>query len=199
MIATVVMALLFFSHALTGRVHKEYQDPYSRVKRVTDTRFGVFSESLQPNALSLYYYGELKQPREYRWESSDHSYRIPRGSFSLVWDKSYVAPVMFLDPEWELEFLKRLPGHAARLKLVLSLFTPRRADGTPEAAAFNNRLNEIESRRVTRIKRWYLDTRGDASVRFEDWWRANAEVFGMGDKPAGGLSPAVAEGAGRKN
>ena len=132
---TTVIAMLFFGDFLTGRDHLEFQDPYSRISRVIERKYGFSShEELIPNAMSEYYFNQLKQKRgEANWQSAPNSFTIERFTGRRLPDAALIAPVMDLDPNREVYFLCALPNDKVRIAVIHSLFHDR-AVGTDEAA-----------------------------------------------------------------
>lgn len=190
LVAVIVIAgLLFVGDFLTGRIHREQQDPYSRATRVERVRFGIPSETLLPNAMSDYYYGELRQPRTYHWQAGGDSYTVEKISGSLKHDTAPVPPVMFLDPKTELAFLRALPDNRVRLAVIHSLYQERKPGNDAASSAWNQRLTAVESARVRRIVTWYQLDRQDTAVPFNEWWRDHASLFGL--RPDG--TPLAAE------
>lgn len=190
----IVLTLLFFFDYFTGRVNHEQQDPYSRIRRVTGQRFGFAFDDIVPNEMSEYYYNDLKQPRAYCWEASPASYAVEKLTGAVKFEDRAVAPVMFLEPQTELEFLRSLPDDRIRLLVIHSLFHARRKETDPSSVAWNQRQMEIERARVQRIVTWYELDRKDFSVSFSEWWRDNAHAFGIHPDGSPASGAAVASG-----
>ena len=180
LLITMTVSLLFLSGFLTGAVHHELQDPYSRATRVLGSRFGVRYDRIVPNEMSEYYFGELKQPRVFHWAASDNSYRIEKLSGDMNFEAAPIAPIMFLKPlHAEIEFLRHLPDNRTRLAVIRSLYQPRKNETNRQDSAWNRRLTENERARIDRILSWYEFERKDFSIPFKAWWRDNAKVFGL--------------------
>jgi hypothetical protein len=179
-LAAVTVAALFFGGYLTGSVNHELQDPYSRTTRIMGSRFGFSYDRIVPNEMSAYYFDALKQPRAYRWEPGENSYRIEKGTGAITFEDRPIAPVLFLKPvPIEVAFLRQLPDNRTRLAVIHSLFQPRKQGREPQAFAWNRQEAERERERVNRILSWYEFDRKDYSIPFRQWWRDNAQVFGL--------------------
>jgi hypothetical protein len=179
-LAVVTAAVLFFGGYLTGIVHHELQDPYSRTTRIMGSHFGFSYDQIVPNEMSAYYFDELKQPHAYHWEASDNSYRIEQGTGAIKFEDTPIAPVIFLKPVTiEVAFLRQLSDNRTRLAVIHSLFQPRKQGHDPQAAAWNRQEVEGERARVSRILSWYAFDRKDYGTPFQQWWRDNARVFGL--------------------
>ena len=181
-LGTVAVVALFFSGFLTGGEHLEFQDPYSRTRRVLEYKYGVHYQSLRPTAMSAYYYDVLKQPRDERnaaWEMTDESYHVERFSGRIAMEKAEFAPVTDLDPAIELAFLKNLPDNKTRLAVIHSLYR-RRSPGTDAAAVRHNKtLLSEENARMRLIYGWWGYDQNDASKTPLQWWKLNAHTFGL--------------------
>lgn len=190
-LATLIVALLFLSDFLTGRVHYEFENPYSRTRRIVERKFGFQRVSIVPHPeMSALYYDQLKQPRVERWELSLNCYRVEKFTGRQIIDKAPVAPVMFLKPEQEVAFLRALPDDAIRRAVILSLFQPRKIGDSPEINAHNARLARQETERVRTIFVWYDVDRKDYGLSPRQWWLKNAAKFGI--RPNGApLAPAA--------
>jgi hypothetical protein len=189
---TLIVAMLFFGDFLTGRVHYEFQNPYTRSKKIVESKFGFHRETIQPHqGMEELYYTQLKQPRKEIWKPSGNSFKVEKLTGRQVFVPGPVAPVMFLEPDRELEFLHMLPSDAARRAVIHSLFQPRKISSDPEIVAANERLTRQESERVRTISLWYEFDRKNYSITPMQWWLKNAHIFGI--RPDGSsLAPVAA-------
>lgn len=196
---TLIVAMLFFGDFLTGRVHNEFENPYTRTKKIVERKFGFERVTIVPHTgLEDLYYARLKQPREEIWEPSLNSYRVEKLTGKQEIKKAPIAPVMFLLPDQELEFLNMLPSDATRRAVIHSLFHKRRIGDDPETLAFNERLRQMESERVRTISLWYEFDRKNYGISQNQWWARNARIFGI--RPNGSLiSPAAASPSNRRS
>ena len=182
-LALILIALLYFTDLLTGRVYQEDQDPFSRIRRIRQERWGFRSEDIVPTSMSEYVYGILNVPRSYRWEPSGKSFRVERLTGRVERFTETVPPIQYLEPDVELAFLLALPNDQVRRAVLRSLYQSRRKENTPEAKAWNERLAARERDRANLILTWHKLDRNSRSMGFTQWWNENASVFGL--KPDG--------------
>ncbi|MCS6776472.1 MAG: hypothetical protein RMJ43_12200 [Chloroherpetonaceae bacterium] len=180
MLATVVVTLLFLSDFLTGRMHFEFENPYTRTRRIVEHKFGLQRETvIEHPGMSELYYRVLQMPRVDRWEPSGVSYRVERFTGRQILETASVPPVMFLPPDQELAFLQALPHHAARRAVITALFSPRKVLTEPGAAEYNEQLTRRERERVRLICAWYDFDRKDYALSQREWWQKHAAAFGV--------------------
>jgi hypothetical protein len=182
LLAVFVLVVLFFAGVLTGQYNREYQNPYSRLMRIQGYRFGRPVDQIIPNEMSAYYERDIKgsKPNDI-WVPSESSYALPPGLTepNFINHKGEVPAVTFLEIGTELTFLKSLKNDRLRLAVIRSLYQ-RKGPATDKAAAEWNEQEEAkEKARVGCIIRWYELDRTDYSTSFDDWWRNNAQVFGL--------------------
>ena len=190
-LVTLVVALLFLGDFLTGRVHTELQNPYTRTKKIVERKFGFERETIVPHTgMEDLYYKRLNLPKVDLWEPTPNSFRVEKFTGKQNFLDGPIAPIMFLDANKELAFLLALPTDAARRAVIRSLFHPRKKGLGPEVTAMNERLAQTESERVRTISLWYDLDRNNFSITPTQWWLKNAHRFGI--QPDGAVIAPVA-------
>ena len=181
LLCTVLTAILFFGGFLTGSQHLEFQDPYCRMKRIVDRRYGfsLHDENVS-NVMCDYYFTDLKQKRNiFYWQPAPNSYSIERITGRRIEDTAIIPPVMQLKPEDEVPFLRFLPGNKIRIAVIRSLFSERITETTDAARKKNAALEKQEVDRVARILVWQRFDCNDPSQNPMRWWHENAAIFGL--------------------
>lgn len=190
--------LLFRTGFFTGREHKQWQHPYSRVTYIEGGKPGEYINR-EPNVMTEFYHKELGQPLSEAEEQkalipSESTYSIPGGGTDPQFEKNLtVAPVTFLAPQIEVAFLKTYREHllnqsggdekkanAACLNLIHSLYTPmpqRKTDDDKAPPALIKNLIDKEKERVRIIAAW---NEVRQNTGFRSWWTADrARIFGL--------------------
>jgi hypothetical protein len=177
----LVTALLFFSDLLTGRVHHEFENPYSRTRKIVETQYGFTRERLEPSPLmEAVYYEELQQPREEIWVRRPGGYTIARYTGKREAEQGEVPPVVLLDSRVEADFLQYITlNPKVKLAVIQSLYTERKPGTDSETMAANVKLHQIESERVKTIMHWDKVIRKDITILKDHWWKDNAAKFGL--------------------
>ena len=178
---TTIIVLLFLGDFFTGREHQVFQDPYSRLTRVMERKYGLSSsDKLQTNAMSEYYFNQLKQKNgEHNWQPAPNSFSIKRFTWGRVEDSAAIAPVIDLEPKDEVYFLCMLPGDKVRLAVIHSLFHPRVQETSPTAQSKNKQWATDEKSRTGLIRVWVEFVSKDSSISPARWWHENAKFFGL--------------------
>ena len=177
-----IVAMLFLTDFLMGRIHHEFENPFSRAAKTVETRYGFTrtTPTEPPNEMELFVANELKQPIAEKWVRSGKSYVIPRFSFRREDDMGDLPPVTTLKPRAEADFLHYIPQHPKiQFAVITSLFTPRREGSDAESDAHNKNCDVIEKKRVRLIINWDQYVRNDPTIIPDQWWRQNAAVFGL--------------------
>ncbi len=189
-LTTFVFGLLFFGDFLTGRQHLVFQDPYSRMTRVIERKYGLQSQvQMQSNCMSDYYFNTLKQKATvYNWQTAPNTFRIERFTGRRVEETAPVAPIIDVNPEDEKRFLESLPGNHIRVMVIRSLFLDRAPPTDPDAAQKNGLRMTEEKRRMETLVHWAEYDSKDA-VTAARWWHLNAAKFGL-DPDGNPLPPA---------
>ena len=176
-----IVVMLFLSGFLTGQVHHEFENPYSRTRKIVETQYGFTRDNVIASPeMEAIYYDELKQPRTEKWVRRQDSYTIGRFTWTKVYETGEVAPVTFVDAKIEGDFLKYVK-HSPRTKLALiqSLHMDRKTGTDLESIEHNARLLKIEAARAKAIIHWNEYVRNDTTIMAERWWNDNASRFGM--------------------
>ena len=178
---TLIIALLFFCDFFTGRQHLVFQDPYSRVTLVLEQKYGMsLRNEPQSNAMSDYYYNQLKQPLgKHNWQPAPDSYSIERFTWRRVEDTAPIASVIDLKPNDEVYFLCMLPSDKVRLAVIHSLFHERGEGTDPAAQSQKAQWDRVEQERATLIRVWVELSSKDTTTSPARWWHENAKKFGM--------------------
>ena len=178
---TTVIAMLFFGDFLTGRDHQVFQDPYSRLTRVIERKYGLSSsDGLQTNPMSEYYFNQLKQKHgEPNWQPAPNSFTIKRFTGRREEDTAPIAPVIDLDPNREVYFLCALRNDKVRLAVIHSLFHTRSAEADPAARGRNAQWEAEEAARMRLITWWVEFGSKDPTTSPTRWWNENAKFFGL--------------------
>lgn len=177
----VLIGLAYFSDFLTGRVHREVQDPYTRLVVNSGTRYG-FPYSFQvPNEMSDYYLRELDPNHKPEWLPGYNTFMVRPFTFRVVYDPRPLNPpaILLVNPKMELAFLKALPNKKIQFAVVRSLWHPRKRGQDPETDAINSRFADMERRRCTCILGWEKFDRHDSTVTPMQWWHRFAYIFGL--------------------
>ncbi len=130
------------------------------------------------------YYENLKitKPKDI-WVPSESSYAL-RPGFSepdFILREQEIPPVTWLEPEFELTFLRSLKNDKLRMAVIKSLYERKGPKTDKTAADWNRAERAKEVKRVRRIVRWYELDRKDFGRSFNDWWRDNAVTFGLNE------------------
>lgn len=178
---TTVIAMLFFGDFLTGREHLEFQDPYSRMTRVIERKYGLSShDELIPNAMSEYYFNQLKRKRgDYNWQPAPNSFTIQRVTGRRLEETVAIAPVLDLDPNREVYFLCSLPNQKVQEAVIRSLFHERAASTDAAAEKKNQRFMAQEKDRMLSVLRWVEVDSKNPAISPIRWWQENAAIFGL--------------------
>ena len=189
---TTIVAMLFFGDFLTGREHMEFQDPYSRMTRVIEQKYGFASrDELQPNAMTDYYFNQLRQKRGgFNWQPAPNSFYVQRVTGRRMKDTAPIAPVIDLDPNREVDFLRALPNDKVRLAVIHSMYHDKAAGTDATAQKKNQRLMAQEADRMGSVLQWVLIDSKDPTTSHLRWWQANSPIFGL--TPEGDALPAPA-------
>jgi hypothetical protein len=175
----LLVCLLYSTDFLTGRTHREQEDPYSRERRIVGSRYGLPFNQVIPTEMTAYYFDVLKQKRINHWVTGSNNYAVERFTGKVRQEPQAVPPVLFLDPKIERAFLESLPNNAARLAVIRSLYKPRQPETSSQAREANRKQAALETERVNRILTWHLlRTTGEALAPGQ-WWRDNARYFGL--------------------
>ena len=178
---TLIIVLLFLGDFLTGREHLVFQDPYSRLTRVIERKYAMASrDETLSNAMSDYYYNELKQkPEPHNWQTAPDSYSIARFTGRRVPDKAPIASVLDLDVNQEVFFLRAMPTNKVRIAVIHSLFHERGEGTEPTAQSRRTQWDDVEKLRMGLIAWWAQYGSKDPSISPARWWHQNASFFGL--------------------
>lgn len=177
----LVVVLLFFSDMLTGRVHHEFENPYSRTRKTVETRYGFTREQTEPSAaMERVFYDELKQPRTEVWVRRNGGYTISRFTGRRNDEQADAPPIVLLDPQTEATFLQYVTQDPhIKLAIIHSLYTERKQGTDEESTKANDRLTLLETKRVKAIMNWNQYDRDDPTVMAGQWWKQHAAQFGL--------------------
>ncbi|GEM_PF-4850256 len=176
-----IVFLLFFAGFLTGQVHHEFENPFSRTRKIVETKYGFTRDTLtQSPDMETIFYEALKQPRTDKWVRRQDGYTIGRFSWTKIFEAGEIAPVTLLDAKVEADFLRYIPNNPkVWLAVINSLYSERKTGTDLESIAHNARLLKVEAERVSTIFHWNQLVRNDTTIMREQWWRQNAYRFGI--------------------
>ena len=178
---TTLVVMLFFGDFLTGRQHLEFQDPYSRMTRVIEKKYGLSSrDELVPNTMSDYYFNQLKQKRgDFNWQAAPDSFTIQAVTGRRIREADAIAPVIDLNANSEVYFLCALPTDKVRLAVIRSLFHERTQGTDAAAQSRNRRLVAQEKMRMETALAWAEVESKNPAISPARWWHEHAYIFGI--------------------
>lgn len=177
----LIVVLLFLAGFLTGQVHHEFENPYSRTRKIVETKYGFPRDTLIPSPdMEKIYYEELKQPRTEKWVRRQDGYTIGRFSLTKIYERGEIAPVTLLDAQVEADLMRYIPNTPKiKLAVLKSLYSERKTGTDLESIDYNARLLKIEAQRVKDIIYWNEYERNDTTIMRDQWWKQNAFRFGL--------------------
>lgn len=177
----LIVILLFLAGFLTGQVHHEFENPFSRTRKIVETKYGFTRDNvISSSDMETIYYEQLKQPRKDKWVRRQDGYTIGRFSWTKIFETGEIAPVTLLDAKVEADFLQYIPNtQKVRLAVINSLYSERKTGTDLESIDQNARLLNVESDRVRTIIHWNEYVRGDTTIMRAQWWKENAKRFGI--------------------